>query len=141
LKSIERDIERDLMRLNHDLTRIALSSSLGGLLSVRPNKNLSPIQIPSLSVPANINSTSQTPQKTKLLLERSLLISTSRVAINRFTSIDHTNKICSVNERLPWIHKQIISQANENRSYFEQHTHIINQQKLIIEQKLKEFLN
>jgi len=141
LKSIERDIERDLMRLNHDLTRIALSSSFGRLLSVRPNKNLSPIQIPSLSFPANINSTSQTPQKTKLLLERSLVISTSRVAINRFTSIDHTNKICSVNERLPWIHKQIISQANENRSYFQQHTHIINQEKLIIEQKLKEFLN
>ncbi|CAF0765279.1 unnamed protein product [Rotaria sp. Silwood1] len=144
LENNERDIERDLMRLNRDLARIAFSSPLGQ--SSVPNENHDPSQVQTgnLSSTTNINPTAPILPKTKLDLERSISVGTSRATVGLMTLIHQKrlslNQTNSFNERSS-IDKPIFSKANEERPYLQQHGLMMDREKRKIEQKLKLFLN
>lgn len=133
------------MRLNHDLTRISLSSSLSQHPLPHENNSYSRSQTPRLSLPIDANPTTQTPQKTKLLRGRSQSITPSRITMDHFTSINRKRsslgKTNSFNEKFPWMFEHINSKSIENHSYLQQHVDSINQQKREIEAKLKLFLH
>ncbi|CAF1632964.1 unnamed protein product [Adineta ricciae] len=85
-KNDERDIRRELLRLNYDLAKISFSSYLNGSL----NKNPLP------------NST----RKTKAVLKHSLLITDRRVSINFSTPTNQTQSSSSGNESSSWIRQK-----------------------------------
>ncbi|CAF2393721.1 unnamed protein product [Rotaria sp. Silwood2] len=145
LENNERDIERDLIRLNRDLARIALSTSVGQ--SPVSNEDNDPLQVQTepLSSTTSINSMVQTSPKTKLILGRSISMNTSKTTTGHLTPLHQKrlslNQTSSCNERSPWIDKQTFSKVNEERPYLQQHGLIIDREKRKIQQKLKCFFN
>ncbi|CAF5144795.1 unnamed protein product, partial [Rotaria sp. Silwood1] len=87
LENNERDIERDLMRLNRDLARIAFSSPFGQSSVLNENHDPSQIQTGNLSSTTNINPTVPILPKTKPDLERSISVGTSRATVGLMTLI------------------------------------------------------
>jgi hypothetical protein len=135
-------VERDLIRLNRDLTRIALSSARGQSLSLNQNKDLSRSPTPRLLLPDDIRPTSQ---RTKLSARCSFpLTPNTPTTVNRFSPIyrqrSPSSKMNPYNEKSPWVRRQTISQADETRSYHHHHIRTMHQQQQDIEQKLKQFL-
>ncbi|CAF0751652.1 unnamed protein product [Rotaria sordida] len=145
LENHERDIERDLIRLNRDLARIALPSSVGQ--SALPNENNDFLQVETaqLSSTININPTIQTSSKTKLILGRSISINTSKPTASRLTSVHQKrlslNQTNSFNERSSSIDKQTFVKTHEERSNLQHHGLMMDREKRKIEQKLRLFLN
>ncbi len=108
------------------------------------NKDYSRSSTPRGSIPIEINSTLQRAQTTKLLLGRTLSISTN-TTMDRFTPVTRErtsiNKTNPFNEKFPWMSKHTNSKSNEKHLYLQIHRASINQQKREIEEKLKQFLN
>ncbi|CAF1155852.1 unnamed protein product [Adineta ricciae] len=77
-KNDERDIRRELLRLNYDLAKISFSSYLNGSLNKNPLHHST--------------------KKTKAVLKRSLLITDRRVSINFSTPTNQTQSSSSGNE-------------------------------------------
>lgn len=89
-KSDERDIRRELLRLNYDLARISFSSYL--------NEDL------------NQNSTPYSARKTKMVLKRSLLITDRRVSINFSTPTNETQSSSFGSGTSSWIRQKQLHQ-------------------------------
>jgi len=133
------------MRLSRDLARPSVTSLLDQNSLSHQNKDYFRSPTPRGSIHMEINSTIQRPQTTRLLLGRSLSISTNRTTNDRFTPITgqrpSINKTNPFNEKFPWMSKHTNSKSNEKHLYLQIHRASINQQKREIEEKLKQFLN
>jgi hypothetical protein len=80
----------------------------------------------------------------RLLRGRSFLIDPNRTTVERFTPMNQTrssiNKLYLLHEKYPWMSKPIL-RNNVNRHQFQLHRNSIDQEKRVIEEKLKQFLH
>jgi hypothetical protein len=137
-----RNNERDLIRLNRDLVKIAPLPSISQFPSSHQSKELSRKQTPRLSSIAEENSPVS-------IIGRSSSLSPSRASINYPTDVVQTrslmNKNDSQHEHLNWLRKysfpRVVAKTSDDRLNREQHQYIINQQKRLLEQKLQQFLH
>jgi hypothetical protein len=86
-------------------------------------------------------------EKRKSVVARSS-INTNRTFLKHFIPIQKRSAMIKTNPyneqsySLPkYSLQQLIAQTSDDRSYLQQHAHTINQQKRLIEQKLKKFSN
>ncbi len=146
LENDEREAERDLVRLNHDLARVSVSSLSNRRLSSRPSTHFSRSSTPRISIPIDPNLIIEpSSQRTHILLERPMSVYPSGTSIDRLTPMDYKRlslgKTHLLDRRSPWISKQIQLKFNENRSDHRFYVDSINEQKREIEEKLKVFLH
>jgi len=142
LRNDERGIERDLVRLNRDLAKISSlhSISRSPTLSRNPTSRLSAIAEENLSIPPI--------EKPKIILRRSSSTNTNRTSIHHLIPIQKRSSMIKTNpynEQSFALSKpsfqQVIAKTSDDRLYHQYHAHIINQQKRLVEQKLKQFLH
>jgi len=75
-------------------------------------------------------------------------MNTSRTSINNLIPIQKRSSIIKTNTHNEQFHsilkpsfQQVIAKTSDDRLYRQHHAHIINQQRRLVEQKLKQFLH
>ncbi|CAF2377421.1 unnamed protein product [Rotaria sp. Silwood2] len=142
LRSGEHNGERDLIHLNRDPVKISSSPSISQSSLLYQNKKS------RLSSITEENSLTRIIENPTSALGRSSLINRSQTSQNHIIPIQKRspmNKINSSYQHDRWLRKysfqQNIAKTSDDRFYLQQRAHLINQQKRLIEQKLKEFLH
>ncbi len=143
LQSDERGVERDLIRLNRDLAKISSLHSI-----IRSPRSMPTDQISRLSSIPEENSYLPMIEKRKSVVARSSSINSNRTFLKHFIPIQKRSAMIKTNPyneqsySLPkYSLQQLIAKTSDDRAYLQQHAHTINQQKRLIEQKLKKFSN
>ncbi|CAF0896083.1 unnamed protein product [Rotaria sp. Silwood1] len=149
LRSDKLDVERDLIHLNRDPVKISSSSSpaISQSSLLYQNKNSSENPKLRLSLITEENSSICIMEKPTSVPRYSSLINRSQISRNHIIPIKERSSINKINSNYQhdrWLRKysfqQNIAKTSDDRFYLQQHAHSINQQKRLIEQKLKEFL-
>ncbi len=140
LRSDERDVERDLIRLNRDLAKISSFRSISRSPSFTRNQTSR-----LASIAEENSSTLPIIEKPKVILGRSSSLNTNRNSVNHLIPIQKRLSPIKNEQQshsLPkYNFQQVIAKTSDDRLYLQHHAHIINQQKRLIEQKLKQFLH
>lgn len=144
MQSNERDVERELMRLKRELGRASYSSTLTQNSAKNENGDTSKSQMGQLPVVGGVNPHKQSPRKRKIVLRRSISVGvtgpTGGQALPFQQKRFSLNQPSTVTDR-SWLEKPANGKSKEDRSCLQQHALIMDQQKRLIEQKLKHFLH
>ncbi|CAF1248647.1 unnamed protein product [Rotaria sordida] len=147
LQSDKHDNERGLIHLNSDPIKISSCPSINQSSLVYQNKNSSLNHKQRLSSISEENSLIRIIEKSPSVLGCSSLINQSQTSRNHIIPIHERssmNKINSSQQHDRWLRKysfqQNIAKTSDDRFFLQQRSHLNNQQKRLIEQKLKEFL-
>lgn len=142
MRSNERGVERDLIRLNRDLAKIT------SLPAIRRSPSLTRNPTSRLSSIAEENSPIPTLEKPKLIIGRSTSLHSNRTSIYHLIPIQKRSSMTKPNPHTEQTHslpkhsfQQVIAKTGDDRSYLQHHAQIINQQRRLVEQKLKQFLH
>ncbi|CAF1491024.1 unnamed protein product [Adineta steineri] len=136
LQRLESD-QRHLKRFSVDLAKMSLLPSISQSSSFHRNHTprLSAIIEETPSLP--IIETAKIRQRCSLPVSSNQIKPTQqRSSMSKINfSNEHSHSVCK--QYL----QQVVAKTSDDRSYFQQHAYLINQQKRMIEQKLKEFLH
>ncbi|CAF2111779.1 unnamed protein product [Rotaria magnacalcarata] len=148
LRSNERDVELDLIRLNRDLFKTISSSMSQKSSLVGQSKESTRKNKPRLSSITEENSSTQFAEKSKQYLGCLSSLSQSETARNSTIAIQErsaTHKINSMHKHNHWLCKysfqRDIVKTSDDYMYLQKRAHLVNQQKQLFNQKLKKFLN
>lgn len=144
LENDEREAERDLKRLHHDLARASISSLSQQPTFGRQSTILSRSTTPYFSIVLDSGAIVETTpiSSRKVLHTRPISIQVDQTNDDRLPLLDPKRRSKSFSSRKsPWTLKEVHLKSKEIPPHLRKHFNSINRQKREIEQKLKEFLH